>query len=84
MAIPGKWQPISVSRYGRHDHESLEDGNAGNPYLSVTLREIEPTSHIYGTASLACWLRRPPRDRKIPGSNPAGDGIFPGRVIPVT
>ena len=30
------------------------------------------------TASLAQWLRRPPRERKIPGSNPACAGIFPG------
>ena len=29
------------------------------------------------TASLAEWLRRPPQERKIPGSNPACDGIFP-------
>ena len=25
-----------------------------------------------------------PRERKIPGSNPTCDGIFPGRLIPVT
>ena len=36
------------------------------------------------TTSLAQWLRRPPRERKIRGSNPACDGICPGRVIPVT
>ena len=30
------------------------------------------------TASLAWWLRRPPRERKIPGSNPACTGIFFG------
>ena len=30
------------------------------------------------TASLAWWLRRPPRERKVPGSNPAGAGIFSG------
>ena len=24
------------------------------------------------------WLRRPPRERKVPGSNPACDGIFSG------
>ena len=29
-------------------------------------------------ASLALWLRRPPRERKIPGSNPACAEIFPG------
>ena len=27
---------------------------------------------------------RPPRERKIRASNPTCDGIFPGRVIPVT
>ena len=36
------------------------------------------------TASMAEWLRRPPRERKTRGSNPACDGIFPGRVILVT
>ena len=30
------------------------------------------------TPSLATRLRRPPRERKIPGSNPACGGIFPG------
>ena len=30
------------------------------------------------TASLAWWLRRLPRERKVPGSNPACAGIFPG------
>ena len=29
-------------------------------------------------------VRRPPRERKIPGSNPACDGTFRGRVILVT
>ena len=29
-------------------------------------------------SSLAQWLRRPPRERKIPGSNPACAGIFSG------
>ena len=36
------------------------------------------------TASLAWWLRRPPRERNVPGSNPACAGFFRGRVIPVT
>ena len=31
-----------------------------------------------GTASLAQWLRRPPRERKISGSNPACAEIFSG------
>ena len=35
-------------------------------------------THHDETASLAKWLRRPPRERKIPGSNPASAGIFSG------
>ena len=31
-----------------------------------------------GTASLALWLRRLPREWKIPGSNPACAGILQG------
>ena len=35
------------------------------------------------TVSVAEWLRRPPRERKTRGSNPAFSvGSFPGRVIP--
>ena len=30
------------------------------------------------TASLALWLRRPPREQEVPGSNPASAGIFSG------
>ena len=30
------------------------------------------------TASLASWLRRLPREREVPGSNPASAGIFSG------
>ena len=40
--------------------------------ISSQRRELSPTR----TASLAEWSRRPPRERKIPGSNPACDGIF--------
>ena len=36
------------------------------------------------TASLTQWFRRPPRERKVPGSNPPCAGFFRGRVIPVT
>ena len=35
-------------------------------------------------SSLAWWLRRPPRERKIRSLNSACDGIFLDRVIPVT
>ena len=33
---------------------------------------------VLWTASLAWWLRRPPRERKVPSSNPACAGIFSG------
>ena len=33
-------------------------------------------SCIRGTASLAWWLKHLPRERKIPGLNPACAGIF--------
>ena len=36
------------------------------------------------TASSTLWIRRPPREQKIQGSNPALDRIFPGWAIPVT
>ena len=34
-------------------------------------------SRVLFTVSLALWLRCPPRERKIRGSNPASDGIIP-------
>ena len=33
---------------------------------------------VVSTTSLAKWLRRPPRERKTPGSNPACAEIFQG------
>ena len=53
-------------------------GTVFNSHLGVSLDDPP-----YQTASLALWLRRPPRERKSRGSNPACDGIFPGRIIPV-
>ena len=35
-------------------------------------------SSLLFTTSLAQWLRRPPRERKVPGSIPACAGIFSG------
>ena len=53
-------------------------------FLSVEVKCICLREPVPETASLAQWLRRPPRGRKIRGSNPACDGILPGRVKPVT
>ena len=47
------------------------------PIHSITVVTAILSSH-FRTASLGLWLRRPPRERKIPGSNPACTGIFPG------
>ena len=40
--------------------------------------EVEHGYPFLNTASLALWLRRPLRERKIPSSNPACAEIFPG------
>ena len=50
------------------------------PFLSDDVGYVWLLSSVsfFMAASLASWLRRPPRERKIPGSNPACDGIFPG------
>ena len=42
------------------------------------LRRRDTVERVGGAASLAQWLRRPPRERKVPGSNPACAGIFSG------
>ena len=47
----------------------LRGSGNGTPDLPLSRRT---------TASLALWLRRPPRERKVPGSNPACAGIFSG------
>ena len=43
-----------------------------------TRREKPGSGLRFATASLAWRLRRPPRERKVPGSNPACAGIFSG------
>ena len=64
-------------KYSGTDHSRLTclSGNSGTGYSHQS---------ILATASLAKWLRRPPRKRKIRSSSPACDGIFPSRVIPMT
>ena len=46
--------------------------------------EVCVDNSVATTASLAKWLRRPRRERKIRRSNPTWDGISQGRVTPVT
>ena len=54
---------------------------ASLPHLSVIKSlgvSVCSAAYHTGAASLAEWLRRLPRERKIPGSNPACGGIFSG------
>ena len=46
-----------------------------NPVYKIIYCTRQP---LIGTASLAQWLRRPPRKRKVRSLNPACDGIFFG------
>ena len=53
------------------------------PFLPVPIQKFKHTlpqslQLPHSTASLALWLRRPPQERKGPGSNPACVGIFSG------
>ena len=51
-------------------------------HINICAMFICQSEEVHGfftdTASLAEWLRRPPRERKIPGSNPTFAGIFGG------
>ena len=40
---------------------------------NTTFLDLSILDHLVGLE-----VRRPPRERKVPGSNPAGDGIFSG------
>ena len=47
---------------------------------TCTATKLHSLQHrsVHHTASLVLWLRCPPRERKIPGLNPACAGIFSG------
>ena len=49
-----------------------------HPFIRSSHPQRTPPTPTASTASLAYWLRRPPRERKVPGSNPACAGIFSG------
>ena len=59
-----------------NDDDDNEDGNDSNN--DIERRSSRSCCYSLLTASLAWWLRRPPRERKVPGSNPACAGIFSG------
>ena len=52
--------------------------SAGDTEIDARISLGRVVLHSCYTTSLARWLRRPPRERKIPDSNPACDGIFVG------
>ena len=54
----------------------LKDGFVQSDMLTQCVSEGRVCSDK--TASLALWLRCPPRERRILGSNPACSGICPG------
>ena len=51
---------------------------ARDSHPQLPLQPPPPSPLAPWTASLALWLRRQPRERKIRGSDPACDGIFSG------
>ena len=53
-------------------------GGGGRGFARVVLLRSCPSLLLFDTAFSAQWLRRPPRERKIRGSNSACDGIFSG------
>ena len=65
-------------RDGHHHQQVKETATITN---RPKRRPPSPTGQRDGHSCLflllAKWLRRPPRERKIPGSNPACDGFFP-------
>ena len=82
----------------RHRHLCQERFPLVHRFLGLVVKAPDSIAAYLCTVP-ACWLvgcltsyrlvglvvRRPPRERKIPGSNPAFAGIFfRGRVIPVT
>ena len=61
----------------RTDHLNVRVGD-GSRRSEEIVKNLSICTFQCETASLAYRLRRPPRGRKIPGSNPVCDGIFPG------
>ena len=64
------WPPILTSKLNNHNKHGKND-HIGSPLANINTLVSLPL-----TASLAWWLRRPPREREVPGSNPASAGIF--------
>ena len=85
--LPSEIKALLLSFLSFCSHHSFD--HTPSPSLSLTLPSSPFVSSSFphsllSTASLAKWLRRPPRKRKVRTLNPSCDRIFQGRVIPVT
>ena len=79
------FQGVEAFYLARHRNLAIEsEADAGNNCLSTQVR-LYPSLYLplywaftspLLTTSVAWWLR--PQEQKIPGSNPACTGIFPG------
>ena len=85
LLIKKRTEQISVLLYDwtreKHNTPHTVKIKPGKPKETTRKRSCPgtlPHAPLQITASLAWWLRRPPRERKVPGSNPAGAGIFFG------
>ena len=73
---PYEWRHLCLDRQATH--REAESFTCMNTFWFVLSTWMWQGSTLGPTASLASWLRRPPRERKIRGLNPACDGIFLG------
>ena len=75
---PGAWK-------GSHWSANFEVTGMSRPRKKSRLqRDSNPGPSALEADALTTRPTKRSRERKIPGSNPICDGIFPGRVIPVT
>ena len=92
MTRPGKiphqagFEPrIFLPRGGRLNHLANEAVGTGDLNFAFPDRVIPVFFFFFFYRLVGLVIRRPPGERKIPGSNPArAPGVFRGRVIPVT
>ena len=73
---PPSFSPSSSTSVVNHHHHQY--------HRHHYRRCLRPYYLPYWYRLVGLVVRRPPQERKIPGSNPACAGIFRGRVIPVT
>ena len=78
-ALPASvWQDIRLSRWAAllPGYIQYVDGMFTSQETNKSIMLVKSSSSSYGLVGLV--VRRPPREWKIPGSNPACDGMFSG------